>query len=354
MAEGVMPRPRYCATVAIILSTFLTASSGQTAPQTPDEAISQFEKTTRSFKVQDSTTEIDVQNTVTQPNRGAVTKWSHFWHMLQTDGSRMRFEERQFHLSSQSAIRDIKNAHETLVLWTGENWFEYYRIPPEPKHRYIVQKPDGRDRSEWVNNEFEACLQGVLSGDDKPLSEILRGASQINGQYSRDDTSGVLLYRVNATTPQGKYTIWFDPTHQFNIARAEVVKAGNDLYYGKPLSAEKPPGNVVKSKLTEYGFTVRDVVFQRVDGIFFPTQARFSCRMTRSDGESFQQEGSYTCTHVDLAPDFAKQAYFRPVFPDGTRVFVLPDDGVVWVWQDGKVVKRSGSTQPATLPTSQP
>jgi len=69
-----------------------------------------------------------------------------------------------------------------------------------------------------------------LGGDLEPLDVILKKSSNIELFPDMEKVNGFDYYVIEAVTPHGKYKLWIDPEHGYNVAKAETHKANNEEF----------------------------------------------------------------------------------------------------------------------------
>jgi hypothetical protein len=191
-----------------------------------------------------------------------------------------------------------------------------------------------------------APLMGIFFGDDKRIDRILQGADTISVRNEMEDVGGSGCYVIDAMTQYGKYTIWIDPQHGYNIAKAEVKKEGGDLAWGdKPVAwGEKQPpasqyiGGRPPTAKKALSFSLENVRFEKVDNIWVPMEADYQYIKMYQENRAITVKRHHKRTRIDFDPDFEAIGAFVPDIPDGTRVFLDHAAGISYTWQNGKLV----------------
>ncbi|MHC4648195.1 MAG: hypothetical protein ACYTBJ_22265 [Planctomycetota bacterium] len=136
-----------------------------------------------------------------------------------------------------------------------------------------------------------------------------------------------LCYVIEAGTKHGEYAIWIDPDRGHHIVRGQVRKKTGDLLCGRPLEGDKE----------RFSFVMKNVHFTRIDGLWVPMAADYSCSRTYADGKAWTAQTRYKRTHIDLSPDFHAPDAFTPDLPDGMQFTLYLEDqtGFKTTWLTG-------------------
>jgi hypothetical protein len=125
-------------------------------------------------------------------------------------------------------------------------------------------------------------------------------------------------YVIEAKTNRGKYAVWIDPEHGYNIAKAETSKSGKNLNFRKPLDQCIAMGLRFASTRN----TIGDVRFQKIGDLWVPVQATLRNVTLFSDGSKSVSTQRYRRTEVVVNPDHDVLGSFLPKFPNGSTVRV--------------------------------
>ncbi|HVT87989.1 MAG TPA: hypothetical protein VHD56_03980 [Tepidisphaeraceae bacterium] len=148
---------------------------------------------------------------------------------------------------------------------------------------------------------------------------------------------GAECYVIEAVADSGKYTLWFDPSHSYNIAKAEMRKGPTDLYMGKPLGERRDAsGKLLGEQSTEYIFSMETLRFAQDGNIWVPAEASIMCEQNFSTGRTFSEKAHHVRNVVEINR-VLDPAVFVAAFPDHTRAFDTDvASGIQWVWNQGK------------------
>ncbi|HNY78571.1 MAG: hypothetical protein RBS72_12400 [Sedimentisphaerales bacterium] len=276
---------------------------------------------------------------------GAVSRWERRRYSLMTDGDRVDLTAvtEDIVYDQDGAMHVRGNAVTRSAIWDGTTWSVYTSVGGGS----ASMSNHGRKKDHYVAGAYGgACLDGILPGDMRPVDTILKGADSISVREQLEPVNGIPCQVIVATTANGRYTLWIDPEHGYNISRAELTKKGNDLYLGeatehvfKSLPAGVRPAMSANRPKTreEFSVVLDDVRFERIDGLWVPIEVRIQMA-TKFDGGKLTavSRRHIKRTHIDLDPDFAAAKAFIRDFPDGTEVYIEEAPGILHRWKDGK------------------
>ncbi len=223
-------------------------------------------------------------------------------------------------------------------------------------HATLVNHPRVNGRAQWQPMPMYASpfphspfsgLFAVLGATER-LDVVLRGASRISVRPATETVGGSRCYVIDARAPAGQYTVWLDPKHGYQPAKAIRKAVGGDREGDDVL----PAGSSITISMDH-------VRFEQVDGVWVPMEADQSRHAVYPGGQSYlKQTAHVTRTDFALSPDHDKLGSFAdprdnpaqdPELKNGTPITVIAVGGKTarGHWQDGKVVYDSG--QPIDL-----
>ncbi|MBC8218503.1 MAG: hypothetical protein H8E73_08565, partial [Planctomycetes bacterium] len=241
--------------------------------------------------------------------------------------------EREYALSytwnNISSPGEVKSKHEALSLsnlWDGKLSFSYVRDTRSDRGEVIInrsaKKPPHRRRY---------AAMGYLCGDDIRVDFILRKADTISVRDKTEQISGSECYVIDAEANRGKYTLWIDPKHGYNLAKAEVLRQEGDLYRGQPIPT--------KGTLSSF---LENVRFEKVDGVWVPME--WDNKLTWNWPDYNLKSVHDKRTAITLNPDHeALGSFVQDDIKNGARVYLAPVILIQYTWQDGKVVDKEGN-----------
>ena len=207
-------------------------------------------------------------------------------------------------------------------LWDGKQYITY-REGYDGKYPSIViiNRDSGHDMKPLAD-----AMNGNFRGDLVRVDSILRQARNVSVQDERDEIKGSACYVIDAVTEHGKYTLWIDPNHGYNIAKAMVRKKEHQLFSKKP-----PSRNYVSLEVIE------NVRFQQIDGVWVSMEADFKYDGNYTDGYFSKSKGHIKRTEVILNPDHNALGSFVPDdIKNGSRVHIVQVPGMTYTWQRDK------------------
>jgi len=266
------------------------------------------------------------------------------------DGDRVDYRT---HMWSDLGTKDEptpieKSAYKNFI-WDGESFFQHKRDSKVVNTDWgFISKSNHRIGNLTSVAYRGAPLMGVFFGDDKRIDSILQEAETISLRNEMDDVGGSACYVIDAMTQYGEYTVWIDPQHGYNISRAEVQKKGGDLAWGdKPLNGHEkmPPasqylGPRLPMEKKALSFSLKDVRFEKINGIWIPMEANYEYIKTYRDNRAIKVERHHKRTEIDLQPDFEAVRAFVPDMPDGAMVIIEEVPGIEYEWRQGKPVAK--------------
>jgi len=256
------------------------------------------------------------------------------------DGDRIRWLNYQWRgLKSMDEPTPIEQGYKRDYIWDGERAFEY-RKPKDLYGQLFIDSED-KMRKHMIGLGYNgAPLIGIFEGDLEPVSLLLRQARTISVRPQQEQVGGSSCYIIDAVTDHGKYTIWIDPEHGYNIAKAQVYKKEGDIAWGKPLEWLGDLSNwrgPKPARLRGLSFTLKNVRFDKINGVWIPMEADYETTKKRDDYDS-AVKAHYRRTYFEADPDFDAINAFVPDIPNGTRVFIWGVQGIKYEWKDGEPV----------------
>ncbi len=215
----------------------------------------------------------------------------------------------------------------------GDTQYEYqYASKTDLGHLYAT-KPRRNPDGSYVT---PLCLP-YLWNDPNRVDVSMREAGPALRLREKMESAGWVpspCYVLEARTPRGRYTLWLDPAHGYQMARAELRQSPGDL-----VGTNRLKGNVVS--------LVRRVRFEKVSGTWVPMEAeKFSQHDAAAGGGT--SEWHYKLTQFILNPAHDRLGSFVPDdVREGAGVTYegAPEDrGLLkGVWRKGQIVRTDGS-----------
>ena len=134
--------------------------------------------------------------------------------------------------------------------------------------RLIIEKGESKNAKNAIRDiisvGFEGHeLMGIFYGDYERIDSVLRKADTISVRKETEQVGESDCFVIDANAGGGKYTVWIDPKHGYNIAKGRVQRE-NAVPYGRPQwqvkNASNSIDNVTFKKKTIYGFQLRQIM----------------------------------------------------------------------------------------------
>jgi hypothetical protein len=193
-----------------------------------------------------------------------------------------------------------------------------------------------RDKTRY-NNQLKTMLPravdgheaiGYFYGDDERMDTVLRKADTISVRDKTERIGDSDCYVINAMTKCGEYTVWIDPQHGYNIAKATQQRKEGDIFNNNPL----PKGQYTFSSLS-------NVRFEKINGVWIPMECDIEAAGNLGEGIIFKQMTHHKKTEVVLNPDHDKLGSFiQDDIKNGALVLIVGVDGITYKWQDGEPI----------------
>jgi hypothetical protein len=187
-------------------------------------------------------------------------------------------------------------------------------------------------RRNILTEEKAGYLFGYITGLGDRIDVILRNASELRVRNQPERVNGVLCLVLEArrTYPDSdqQYTLWFDPAHGYNIARADTRIV--------------PKGHEPDS------FCFNQVTFRQVDGVWVPASADTDTEIhnPRDGWRLWSSRGHVRITNIRVNPkDNPVNAFGLNDVSEGSRVQLVGDayhSGKATL-QNGRVVDAAGN-----------
>ncbi|MHC4499418.1 MAG: hypothetical protein ACYS21_09940, partial [Planctomycetota bacterium] len=235
---------------------------------------------------------------------------------LRLDGDRSCLRTRH-HKKLNSRGLPIDEGHRWVRLWDGQTYFGL-----DPSDLRIRTGKEGRDyAADTVGGPGNrgAEVMGYLRGDMRPeerVDRILRQARSIRVRDRLERVGRSRCYVIEALTERGRYTLWIDPQHGYNIAKAEVFRDArqSDIVFPEHM----------KGKIKMAFSSLSNVRFKKIKDVWVVMKADCKIDSETIDGKGWNKL-HYKRTEVILNPDHEALGSFVPDFEDGKEVEDLAD-----------------------------
>jgi hypothetical protein len=261
------------------------------------------------------------------------------------DGQRSNFRSHIWgDFSNESLTRDQSAYHSTL--WQGKSFIKYLHSSDSSDLGEVIIENDKKYGEqlgkELVSRSYKGhFLMGYFFGDDERVDSILRQAVSISVRSEKENVNGIDCFVIGADTlERGRYTLWIDPEHGYNIAKGELQRDGKHRhkFYDHPMGEDE--------KLL---CSFKNIRFRKIDNIWVPIVGDISVNRTWTKDQGFYREKTHHERYeFVLNPDHEALNSFVPDnIPDGAKVYITSHKDsrgglIKYTWQDGNVVDANG------------
>ncbi len=190
-----------------------------------------------------------------------------------------------------------------------------------------------------------ALCFGVPPHDNKRFDTRIRDAAslRVRDQLEAAGAEPSPCYVLDADTPQGRYTVWLDPAHGFQMAKVILER--------RPGHQRTTPGHPYTLTAGEHDLSIVDKVrFANTGGVWVPVDASLGLDNTfPPQVGSCSMRSQVKITKFLLNPDHEALRSFLPDdIRNGATVYwsegrTTPQGGLLkYEWRDGKVLDPEG------------
>jgi len=303
-------RRRILISAILIVNGILIAASTQ--PPTPQEILDRYAATQeklKSFIIREETIPIEARSTMKQMQipyiRGDGKPTTEV--EMRSDGRRAKWYNRMWgHVGMVAEDTPFEKAKTNMRLWDGKTSWQYDSTA-EPGYEGIL----------WVNpgvkkfDTIEGCLRGFFYCDGgKRVDTVLREAEKLTVAAKPTLIGGGACWLVETQCKYGRYQVWFDADHGWQIARAYMQKRPGDQWNA---------GTMVPDTLIYYA--LQDIRFERIDDVWVPMEVEQRIVHDFGKAGKYESQDRLRRTGVILNPDHDKLGSFEPTeVDDGTSI----------------------------------
>ncbi|NLH17099.1 MAG: hypothetical protein GX455_11015 [Phycisphaerae bacterium] len=307
--------------VANLLNLSIVCSAQVTHPPTATEILDHYAATQdklKSFIIREETIPIEIRSTSQRSQIHYLKGDGKPTAIIESrsDGQRAKWYNRMWgHIGLRRENTPPEEAATNLHLWDGKTSYQFDSTL-KPGHRGIL----------WVNpgkkqfDEIRGCLWGFFYCDNqKRVDTILRGVEKLTVAKQPTQINGGTCWLLETQCKCGRYQIWFDADHDWQIARAYMQKKPGDLWNGGTM----PPDSLIY-------YAQQDIQFKQVDGIWIPVEVQERVVHNNGKGEKYESREKIRRTEVIMNPDHDKLKSFEPteVLDGATIPFYLNTSGI--------------------------
>ncbi len=235
------------------------------------------------------------------------------------DGDRTSFRDNIWgDIGRRSFTRNEAKYYSTL--WNRKSFIRHSRRSDLSTVGKVVfhndKKRGEKLGKETVSRTYQGhSLMGYFYGDDERVDSILRQAASISVRRENEKVNGIDCFVIDATTlERGRYTLWIDPEHGYNIAKAELRRDGKHQhkFYGRPMREDE---KILAS--------LENVRFKKIDNVWVPKEADDSVNRTwDKDQDFYRYKVHHERVEFVLNPDHeALNSFASDDIPNGASVW---------------------------------
>jgi len=194
-------------------------------------------------------------------------------------------------------------------LWNGNDFYQYNRakIKDEFSKGNVFLIKDAEDKQRPRHTSTFEGFSGSISMGHLPLEaervdSIIRKADSVFVRDKMEKIGDSDCYVIEAKAKTGDYTVWIDPAHSYNIAKAEVRKGQGNVLTTK---------YVLPQSDSIFVF-MQNVRFEKIGDLWIPMEANCGHRRNFPDGSYYTQTSHHKITEIELNPDHDKLGSFVP------------------------------------------
>jgi len=261
------------------------------------------------------------------------------WHDIQAE-EHTKLKDTRFgkHLWDGQQVYNHKNGQFRSYLWDRNRHYEHRTSHTVGDSRVFIWNGgdnDTQDMNMYLLAYRGSELLGKFSVDINSIDKILSNASSLTVRNGLENVGTSDCHVIDAETEYGRYTVWIDAQHGYNIARAERIKNSESLYHD---------GTRRFGGTGSYVFLLDNVRFEKVDDIWIPMEADIEER------RYYGEEGTlwsitkrhHPRTSIQLNPDHEAIGSFIPQIEEGSQAFLRGVGGIMYKWVGGKMVDSKG------------
>jgi hypothetical protein len=234
-----------------------------------------------------------------------------------------------------------KDPYYTSRLRTKEmrRWYGRANLTEDPGRVTIEKRPKVTAEVSLARAYKGHEAIGYLYADDERVDVVLREAGSISVRDKMQQVGKTQCYVIDAQTKKGKYTIWIDPEHGYNIAKAEVTRKAGDILIDKAIKGAD-----------RYYTSVSNIRFKLIDGVWIPVEAdiKYRWHLPNSFGYAYWEKIHHRVTEFAVNPDHdALDSFASDDIENGAKVSIKGHRSAAgqkkeYIWQDGQAVDDKG------------
>ncbi len=217
-------------------------------------------------------------------------------------------------------------------LWDNQDYWRYSRGPTGLGRAVINKKQNDYEIKRAQKGHSAAWMTGTYPASMERLDKLIREARRVSVRDKTEKIKGVECYVIDADTKCGEYSVWLDPQHGYNVAKAKVElnQGKKHLFYGRPFE-------VAGKKLSWHMDNIR---FEKIDDVWVPVEAYTDYeRIFTADGSFAKSKTHHKFAEIILNPDHDALGSFVPDdIPNGAEVYIVQVPNIHYTWQNGELI----------------
>jgi rhodanese-related sulfurtransferase len=213
------------------------------------------------------------------------------------------------------------------LLWDQET-YSNYRSRGKNKKGIIVfdERPAPYEINTLLYKNLASPLMGYYPNTMDRVDAVLRGAREILVRGETEPVNGVNCFVIDGKTKYGNFTVWIDPEHGHNIARAKIEMRRDEghLYMDDPTESD-------------VSFYLDVLRFEKVDAVWVCVEGTWEIWYVQANGVTEGGTTGVAISDIVLNPDHeALGSFVRDDVGSGTWGWIAPHYQIKYTWQDGE------------------
>lgn len=317
----------------LLAGVFLAVSYSWAETPSAQEVLDKFAETQDGFRSFIAKTETDVVKTSRKvwPKGIGYSKSQEF----RFDGRRVAVRDSMVGQVGRDLEYSKDNPGYSSNLWDGQTYYRYCVGAKKDDGVLVLtrpRKPRGASfADDYFTNYTGSVAMGYLPGKPVRIDKVLGSAKSLAIRNRMERVGDSMCYVLEGRTTYGYYKVWFDPSRDYNIAKAIHLQGPGD----KTISA----GYVLQEKERRQT-VVENVRYKKAGGKWFPVEADCERRFKYANGSTARSAYHFKVTEIVLNPDHEALKSFVPDdIPDGTMAVDADRTSVEYEWQNGEMVE---------------
>jgi hypothetical protein len=289
--------------------------------------------------------EMEVEWTEGDPE-SQETRHSLYRCRFRRDGERLEADVQGWLLEDGKDVEGRPPFRSYHSVWSDGRYVHYQRARADgrPAGGATSARADFATRSMMGALKDGKVLEGYLPGDGEiQWTAIFRKASQVEVAPGRDKVDEAPCIRMRCQTEHGVHTVWIDPEADYRARRIEVVRSGENLLSGKPLTAYKAPTLVagIRGPIREHRVVVEKVKLESIGQQWIPVGVEIHDSLEYANGAFYRSHTRQTRKNIRIGAEaIPPEAFMLLDTPEGMRFDDQDEKGVFFVWQNGELVRH--------------